>query len=370
MSRMPYGEEKFFGDIIALVGAGNRLNSPLAALREKTGLCEPTVRKYVGALEERELIAIHENLKSGFLELLSRSFKNGAMIKPAATPVAGPLLVAASKPPTVEKPGMVVLVDFDNTVGVARDSHFVVSFKKLKEVLRTLGRIVFADAFLSATTTNPQTVALLWQAGFQVITCPMGSKDTDAVDSKILWRARQYLRESSIAAAVIVSQDRDFSELVNFAADLGKEAVLFNVGEHKAAIQGTEAEIVIELPRGRLVALFMKAVDLAGNGLSGFNPDDELRVRFVKDLIAAIREKEDEDRRGGRNHPTFHILSGCMQGVLGSRWRQTFREPDFRTALTAMIEKGVITKNANRVSTFYTLNTEHPAVKASLLAPK
>ncbi|HEY4475325.1 MAG TPA: NYN domain-containing protein, partial [Candidatus Paceibacterota bacterium] len=253
---------------------------------------------------------------------------------------------------------------------VARGLHFTVSFKKLKDILRTYGRIIFADAFLSPATSNPQTITSLWNAGFQVIVCPMGSKDTDAVDSKLEWRARQYLRESTVAKVFVVSRDRDFSELVNFAADLGKQAVLFDIERHRGAIEGTEEEIVIELPQGKQVALFMRAVDYVGQGLSGLRPDDELRIKFLKDVIAAVSGKEEDNRRVGLRPPSFHVMHGSLIGVLGGQWRQSFTVMDFRNALTALVQQNAIVRRENHVTTFYELNREHPAVKAALLITK
>jgi len=247
-------------------------------------------------------------------------------------PVRGPL--RPIPPPGAPRPdsrlidGIAVLVDVDNVQAQLDTEGQPVSWGRLKDFLRGLGPLSFSDAFTSPRSfTSP---VALWDAGFDVIACPMAAKDKDDVDEKIRNRALRYLFLTGISRIVIVSDDRDFLPLVAQAADRGKTVELVSPLRIAPLIVGTDPPHPLD--DSRQMRRFLRAIsDLrAGNPQTG-DPNRE--------FLAAVATRARVDLADGHGR-ALRGVKDRIRPHLFPRWGRHFRTGNIADALKALVRSG------------------------------
>ena len=222
-----------------------------------------------------------------------------------------PIAPAAPEPKPAALPRIILLVDHDNATMRAREAQFNLSFARLKEYARKQGRVLFADVFISPYSNRPEQVAVLWQAGFQVIACPMATKDKDAVDQKLNWRARQYLSETDVEVVLIASADRDFAELKDFARDRHREVRFIDTARERPELEGNE--VAPQLPLSRTLSEFAIAIGNLENQRAGATLRARQQMEFVQAVVAGLVARERDE--AGR-HSAFNYLKDSPNHLL------------------------------------------------------
>ncbi len=372
MGRIAFGVDNMMRAVLEAANGGSSIERPVETLRfnlsqKGTPLHDMSIRKYLEELREQKFIALtYGGPRGGQITRLTVLKKEVPVIPaPAAAPPA-PIPMPEERPPekkTVTR--VIALVDFDNIRGDAQEAGFVISFTRMKEYIRTFGdQVLFADVFVSpAGAAKTEMIAQLWNAGFHVIMCPMASKDKDAVDSKMNWRARQYISATNVNLVLIFSKDRDFRELADFAADFGKDCkvAFVDIVAQRGHLEGHNA--LVPLTASRQLAGFEKAVEYLARGLSGVTQIEGQRVLFLKQIIRVMCDRESRN-----NAPPFPFkqLESYVWDRVAYAWKQIFSISDLGKALTALHESKVILKNEGDRMNYYTINQASPAVRKTL----
>lgn len=357
-------------------GEGVWVDQPVDLLVAKTGFTRVTVKKYLDELRAggyvKFVLGAHYSVRK--LSIEKREAPElfvAPSLKPPPAPVPAPPVTQPAPVPMTTPAECIVaaLVDYDNVIGHARDSGFSLSFEKLRERIRTSGKVLFADVYLSLASTRPETIGRVCKADFRAITCPQGYKDKDSVDEKMKADARKYLQNTPVNKVLIVSRDSDFHDLAGFAADLHKKVEFINIVEEQAAVQGHDQ--APQLVQSRALDRFTKALQHIKNNWAGLSADEERCVRFLKEIIRSVREKE---ARAKRNTP-FKTLHAWLWQENQNRWKNIWSEYELKKAMTALVEDDVIRKNignANNGETYnyYTLNNYHQVTINAFQPPK
>jgi len=231
--------------------------------------------------------------------------------------------------------GTAVLVDVDNVQAQLDAEGKSVSWTRLKEYLRTLGPLSFCDAFISPRSfTKP---VFLWDAGFDVIACPMDAKDKDAVDEKIRSRALRYLFLSGITRIVIVSDDRDFAPLAVQAADRGKTVEFVSPVRIADLIVGADAPHPLD--DSRQMRRFLGAI---ADVRDGTGKTSEVDRAFIADVAARART----DLADG-NGRALRGVKDRIRAKLFPRWSRQFRAGNISDALKALVRSGAFLMTAD-----------------------
>ncbi len=365
MGRKAFGEDRIMEAILKLAdGKSVFEDMPMARLKNVTECCEATLKKYLDVLANQGFIRIDCADRRGGIgrivilkSVLPVVARPAAIPKPATSPRA-PKVSATALPsppaplplpvPESANPLIVVLVDYDNVYSTILEANSSISFAKLKALVREHGRILFADVFLSPASTKPDVIAKLWDAGFQVIACPMENKDKDSVDAKILTRAVQYLERTHITKLVIVSRDRDFRGLTDQAADMGKDTVFIDVSKEIERLKG--ADILPMLFPKKETERFERTLSYLMNRQKDHRPGGKERMRILKDIIQIIRNLNPKC--------AFRPLVSDVSRELEIQ-NKAVSERDVRAALTAIVNVGILVKNESATRTFYIFNINH-----------
>ncbi len=363
MGRQAFGADKVMEAVLICEreagGSGKEVRNPVRAVRAqllKTGqqLSELTLRKYLGGLWEEGFVQVIEGGHRGVewvgLTVLKREAPpSGSVMKPKITKVAQPDPAPVSEP---KRPVVAALVDYDNTELGAKDAGFRISFFKLKEHLRTFGDIWLADVFLSPFSTRKDgVVTQLCAAGFQAISCPMGTKEKDSVDSQINWRARQYLEIPGVDVVVIVSRDSDFNPLAVFASDRHKKVIFVDVTAEKMNVRGVDQEV--EIPHSREYESFKDAYKFLENSMSPSDAETIKRFEFLKDIVCSLRDQAKPQ--------SFKGMHGDVEMKLRPKWGDQFRGESFRQALSVLVDSKVILQMVGNDTVQYKINQNHVA---------
>lgn len=396
MGRPPLGADRFLKELVRMAENKNVVERPIDMLAIQTGFARPTVQRYIAELAAGGYVKLVYGDRNSIKRLSiekrempfslaspkkyepepSRASKPSPVPDPTPTPPDRPVPKPAANPVPMTPPAeylVVALVDYDNVIGHAREESFSLSFEKLRELTRSFGRVLFADVYLSQASNNPATVARVSKADFRPLVCPQAYKDKDSVDEKMKKDARKYLQDTPVNKVLIISRDRDFHDLADFAADLHKKVEFIDIVKERARIQGyDEAPQLVE---SRSLERFTKALAHLQSGWSGLNPEEEKCVRFLKEIILAVNEKE---KTKSQWKTPFNKLCEHLWVNKQNLWRSVWNEHDLKKAMTALVGdglNGVLTKNVgiasqNQSFQYYTLNFRHPAVMKTLQSPK
>lgn len=393
MGRPPLGADRFLKELVRMAGNNNLVERPVDMLAIQTGFSRPTVQRYISELSAGGYVKLvygdHNSIKRLSIEKREMPFSLASPKKyePESTkePKPSPVPHKPTPPPApaVPKPAVnpvpmlqpandliVALVDYDNVIGHARTSGFSLSFEKLRELVRSFGRVLFADAYISQINTRPEVIAKLSKAGFRVLTCPQGYKDKDSVDEKIKGDAHQYLQCTPVGKVLIVSRDSDFHDLAGFAADLHKATIFIDVVKEQSKLAGYDE--APQLVQSRSLERFTKALEHLKTDWSGLGAEEERSVRFLKEIIRAVKDKE--KRSPGQNTP-FKTLHNLLWQENRNRWGNIWNEHDLQKAMTALVGDDVLRRNIGtgqnqQAYQYYTLNNNHQAVIKTFQNPK
>ncbi|MEK7640906.1 MAG: NYN domain-containing protein [Patescibacteria group bacterium] len=361
MGRQAFGADKVMSAVLACEqeagGPGKEIRNPIRAVRAqifKGGeqLGDLTLRRYLQGLWDKGFIQIIEGGGNG------REWV-GATVLMRTVPenVSAPKKNAAKKPELIvtsepKRSVVAVLVDYDNAESGAKDAGFRMSFFKLKEHLRTFGDIWMADVYLSPFSARKDgVITQLWAAGFQAISCPMGTKEKDSVDSQINWRARQYLEIQGVDVVVIVSRDSDFNPLAVFAADRHKKVIFVDVAAEKMNVRGVDQEV--EIPHSREYESFQDAYKFLENSMSPSDVETIKRFDFIKDIINSLRDQVKPQ--------SFKGIQSVVELKLQAKWGDQFARESFRQALSVLVDSKVIIQMVGAATVQYRINQDHTA---------
>jgi len=372
MGRKGYGNRyilKLLWDHSKECGEPGEVRLPAYALKTK-GISDPTARKYLSTLHGCGALALKYD-ESGALCSAKLLKKPGGVDDEQTT------LQIDTKEENKElnekrenetlkinstssdTRNLILLVDYDNVIG----HDFPVSFVRVKELVRERGKILFADAFLSPFSTRPRVIDTLNDAGFQCIACSQAYKDKDSVDNRIITRAMTYLERTDAKEIVVVSADRDFSRLVDFAADIHKCVTILNPGQEKESIEGIDAVRTVDFsPQVQGYTEALKALMKDEETFSSLGV--EQKANLLTTCIVAIHQIETQ-RKYQR---TFNTLLCEAWPHVKLKWPRS--QPLLRPALTCLVENLVLTKHVEEETTSYTLNRQHPVVRKVISSPK
>lgn len=382
MGRIAFGVDKVMKEILKLVGDGLSLERPIEELMTVTQLGKATVVKYLKELNERKFVEFVFGDRWSIRKLSIKKKEIPTLItrpllpppsvpSPSSVPVSVPIPVSAPAPvvvpvgvPTVnpvarlQLANVVALVDYDNAFIGARDAGFNLSFSRLKDFLRGFGNLIFSDVFIPPyATRRAEVVGILDQAGYQIIACPMASKDKDAVDSKLKWRAFVYLSLAEIEEVVIVSRDQDFRDLEKFAADRHKKVRFVDVVREREKIQGYDGQV--QLIKNTFESNYERAVGyLASGNLASLTNDEQQRVDLLKDIILTIADRPNADNE----KMDFRMLQRYIWLKIYQKWNRSVPESHLEYALSALLSDRVLIDIIALRSVFYTLNRNHHIV--------
>lgn len=365
-----YGAENVLGALIELADGASFVRWPLAGLRLKTNLSDPTLKKYLESLEAEGHIETiwggHGGRQIEKIKLGKKALLFGSQRFPAEPVIglkANTGLNGNGSNGSHYDGSVVALVDFDNVTGSARDASFSISFGRIREYVRRFGTVLFVDAFVSPNSARPEIVQGLWNAGFQVIACPMASKDRDDVDAKMNWRARQYLNMANVTTVIIVSRDQDFRDLTDYAEDLHKKVVFIDVVKQRSEFEGVDPSGGIPTYTSRRLIKFTRALDQLSENSRGYNAEEAETIRFVRDVVVECDAREKDMEKLALAKPSFLTLQSYVSARVMLRWSKIFTAIDVKQALTAMVEARAVEKLVGGGTTYYVLSRNHPAVK-------
>ncbi len=322
-----------------LVPGTRKVTDPVSIIRQRFSVSADTARKYLRRLADANMVTLSHmqgSLSHLFLapeETLSRLV---AALPPP--PIPEPPRPRRAKPTGVSG-ATAVLVDVDNVVLGFKKEGLTVSFLKLKEYLRAaLGIIGFCDAYVSPRSDSI-LVAALWDAGFDVIICPMGSKDKDAVDEKMRLRGLKYLLTTGIRQVAVVSRDSDFRPLVSEAADRGKKVILVNLTADMRELSGIDPAVAV--PYSRPVQRFLDALECVRSRRPGSSQDTDCGfVTHVASLVRGDFRDSHDDR-----HPD--AISKRVRARLLQKWRPSYLVSDIDAAIKALLESGALHRSGS-----------------------
>lgn len=277
---------------------------------------------------------------------------------------------AATTPPAVtapaKKPKVILLVDWENTVFAGSDHGFDVSFAGIKNIVRNMGDIIFSFVFVSpyeiertikkdtAKNEASDVIRTLTDAGFFVVACPMGYKETDAADTNMNDLARRYLEHSDAQCVVIVSRDRDFRALSDFAKDMHKQVIFLDILQHREFVEGGDMHFALEDGRERV--MLDRAFEALKNARAGKTASIDHWREYFKAIIICLKSNRDA------NNLPFLAMVDHVNGKLDLPWSRVPRK-HLQIALTILKEKRVL-QTHNRGGIFhYYLNPRDPVVE-------
>lgn len=369
--------DRWFSEISKLSN-GKRLDEPVEKLVRHTDRSKHSVlralRELEGAHFIRKVVERSPGLPIVAIEILIDSANpEDKPIRPVTGRIdSGPRAEAAVaqnaqkvKVQVIEKNGqnrneiyvkkVAVFVDYDNVCGVARELGISISYGKLRSYTRKLGRVCFAEAFLSPHTTKKETIEQLWQAGFMVVACPFARKDKDSVDSQMQARTLAYAEHSSIDTIVVVSEDSDLFAnhyLLNTINDFGKEFVSILPSQHRSELEGVD--YLAPLPVNRRQQDWKRILDLLIGGYDFvLGPMEEQKIRFAKQVIQEVCRIAVH----GKKIP-FKPLEILVWSSLRELWRNTFLEGDLKELLSTLVNLGGIERYEERNLTYYVFNVK------------
>ncbi|TSC82512.1 MAG: hypothetical protein G01um101419_558, partial [Parcubacteria group bacterium Gr01-1014_19] len=349
MGRQPFGADKVMAAVLACEqeagGPGKEIKNPIRTIRGqilKSGdsLSELTLRKYLNDLENAGCVRFTEGGFNGRefvgLTVLKSDLPASHFIFRAKKEAKEDL--EKSRPESVpepKRPVVAMLVDYDNTKLAARDAGFSISFFKLREHARSFGDLWLSDVFLSPfASRDSNIIEQMSAAGYQAIVCPRGSKEKDAVDSKMNWRARQYIEIPGVDVVVIVSRDTDFNDLAVFAADRHKKVIYIDVVTEKVIVRGVDQEV--EVAHSREYEAFHSAYKFLQNGMSPSDAETIKRFEFLKDIISSLRDQVKPQ--------SFKGIQSEVEFKIKEKWEDQFAGESLRHALTVLVDANLILK--------------------------
>ncbi len=258
----------------------------------------------------------------------------------------------------------VVLIDFDNLRSLARDGGWQLSWRRLATHLRSLGKVFRMEVFVPPKTIGDAvkgswhfTHRILDSAGFRVIFCPMAYKDKDSVDAHILTSAYEYLMLTMVKRVIVVSQDRDFVNLITQAANLHKEVLQIDPTMIRPDVEGEDDMVEVRETKIGIAARHALGLLTKQEG----EPSDEEQRWWLSYYVAILHELNTAALPPSRFHALRDHLAGKMRAVVGG---STYDK--VKAALTRLNDAGMLTRQDDQVPPLYELNRSHPIVMAAL----
>ena len=354
----------------ALVGrempGTRKVPDPVRIVAQMFDITALTARKYLQRLANADLATLSHGEQGSISHLFLPPEEKiperlAALEPPAPLPLPTPppprshMVTCNAGPPEEPRPSAApapatelaaVLVDVDNVVIPSRQGHLNISWAKLKEYLReTFGKLGFSDAFIGPRTDD-DLIALLWDNGFDVITCPMGSKDKDSVDEKMRMRALKYLLTTGISHVVIVSRDADFRPLVVEAADRGKQVTLVDTTGLAARLAGMDAPVILK--NSRPLERYLDAVGRVRHRLNHAADPDCQFITHVASLVRLDFQQCHDCRRPGD-------INVRVRKKLLAKWSPRYLVQDIDAAIRALLQSGALA-NAGKGLRIHTSN--------------
>lgn len=276
----------------------------------------------------------------------------------------GPAETLPPRPQRPAQPYIAVLVDYDNVAWDEISKETSISFARLLDYLRQSGTIVLAQAYLSPTATQLSIITSLTQAGLEAVACPMETKNRDAVDTLIKFRAYSLLSAGLVDTVVIVSRDSDFRDLVPRAANLGREVRLVNVLDILPHIIGTDA-VVDPMPE-RETRPFADAIAKLRSGIKPGTRKGEGPAQLLKHIVRILYARENGRYRAQRLG--FKALVSYVHDHLNAGWQTDEHRGQITHALTALVNANILFRREydSRDFTYYTLNGNDPVIRTVL----
>lgn len=147
---------------------------------------------------------------------------------------------------------VVVLVDRDNImIALERDLEKPRPFP-FEEVLRFAARNGGLEAafFFCPLKTKTEEILLFRRHGFQIVLAQSVKEGKDRVDKALEDVGKLLLKNPDVGTLVILSGDRDFSDLFAFALGNGKRVLQFYVHRQKGVLISTDYQEQIPIPAG------------------------------------------------------------------------------------------------------------------------
>ncbi len=266
---------------------------------------------------------------------------------------------------------VIAAIDFDNVTIGAQRAGFNLSWGRLIEFIRSFGKIALTpEVYLPPQANRNENIfGVLWAAGIKPVICPLRNKDRDDVDRKMLLEARRMMDVPGVTTLLIVSSDGDFDDLVHYAKDRKIKVVQVNVANHRAELEGTDAQPKLRLARMegslvRAVELLTEKTDLHRELVHGSLPAlEKNEAVFIATVIQLIFDRESE-RELSPHESAFNRISDAIGFKLNSiaKYRRVSAEK-LRAALSELRSANVLRRleDQSLAVTYYLLDREHPA---------
>lgn len=128
----------------------------------------------------------------------------------------------------------VVLVDFENIKYNAAIKGGLVDFKKLHEMIKEIGEILFAYVFIP-DHKGVDLPSDINDRGFEIVLCQRTKDDTgnleDSVDIHMIKKGIKYCNFQEVSDIVIVGNDGHMIHLVSEVENRGKKVTLIGIKE-------------------------------------------------------------------------------------------------------------------------------------------
>ena len=127
-----------------------------------------------------------------------------------------------------ERRKALVFLDYENIfLSLAKEGR-VVDLQKLIELLQSNLNIIITGSFsfVPNSFVSDGFIKEFDEAGFYTIACPRGDKEKNKVDERMIEFAKLFYESSYVDVIVIISNDSDFSRLVNYFKHRGKDVIV------------------------------------------------------------------------------------------------------------------------------------------------
>lgn len=120
-----------------------------------------------------------------------------------------------------------------------------------------MGGLEAAFYFCPIRGVSKEEMLLFRRHGFQIVIAQSVKEGEDRVDQSMEAIGRLLLKNPDIGTIMILSEDRDFSDLVSFGIGNGKKVPQFRVDIYQGVLRSTDYTDTIPIPTksGEIIAL-------------------------------------------------------------------------------------------------------------------
>lgn len=227
-----------------------------------------------------------------------------------------------------------VFVDGTNAVVTAHAEHFQISWQRLRDYLRSFGRIFATPLVFFSERDHMRGIRRLAQdAGFLPVVCSLETTTKDSVDSLIIDSAIKVLMHESKIGIIIITGDGDMRRVLAMAGDQNRTAMIIDPLGIKKEIEGED--LLYEIPKGQDQRHFEMALRcLEENNIGEETIEDQLEL--LRSIVEIL-----EPYQAGSDRLGWYALRAYIWQQLQSGLRRRHGAV-IASAMNALRAKGIL----------------------------